>query len=232
MYLNEAKIKLLDAGYRIIKENSDVYSDIREILMDDGYSEEMVEDLMMKYNAEIEDLLSVDKTAFEIAANIEGYEEEAAEDETEEIELGGNRYGDYIDPDEYMEESKSNKQKTDKFERKAKLAGKKKACKDCDEDEDDELDEAIEDIEGLTRGPRGQQGTEDWSDFKDDFRAQTLILKKTLTPKFVSGLIKDMDFEIDSKDIKDVAVKMLEQVKDTKNPVENLQARIRKFFTK
>ena len=195
MYLNEAKIKLLDAGYRIIKENSDVYSDIREILMDDGYSEEMVEELMMKYNAEIEDLLSVDKSAFEIAANIEGYEEISAEDETEEIELGGDRYGDYIDPDEYMEESKSNKQKTDKFDRKAKLAGKKKACKDCAEEEDDELDEALEDVEGVVRGPRGQQGTEDWSDFKDNFREQTLILKKALTPKFVSGLIKDMDFE-------------------------------------
>lgn len=232
MFLNEAKMKLLNAGYRLIKEADDIYGDIESSLMEAGFSAYQIEDIMSTYANDIEKYIGEGLSAYEIAGVLADKFAEDDSDETEEIELGGNRYGEYVDPDEYMEESKSNKQKSDKFDRKAKLAGKKKSCKCQDCDDDEELDEAIEDIEGLTRGPRGQQGTEDWSDFRDDFRAQTLILKKTLTPKFVSGLIKDMDFEIDSKDIKDVALKMLSQVKDTKNPVENLQTRIRKFFTK
>lgn len=97
---------------------------------------------------------------------------------------------------------------------------------------DGSLDESIEDVPGLTRGPRGQVGTDNWDDFKDDFRAKTLFLKKSLTPQFVSGIIKDTDFEVDDKEIKAYAFKVIDEVFGTKNPVKNLQARIRSHFVK
>lgn len=97
-------------------------------------------------------------------------------------------------------------------------------------DEDDDLDEAYEDT---FREPNNvQKGTDDWSDFKDDFRQKTLTLKKALTPKFVSGIIKDTDFEVDEKEIKAYAFKVVEEVFGTKEPVENLQSRIRTYFVK
>ena len=94
------------------------------------------------------------------------------------------------------------------------------------------MDEALEDIPGLTREPRGQVGTDNWDDFKDDFRAKTLFLKKALTPAFVSGIIKDTDFEVDDKEIKAYAFTVIEDVFGTKDPVRNLQARIRNHFVK
>lgn len=97
---------------------------------------------------------------------------------------------------------------------------------------DGSLDEAIEDVPGLTREPRGQVGTDNWDDFKDDFRAKTLFLKKALTPAFVSGIIKDTDFEVDDKEIKAYAFTVIEDVFGTKDPVRNLQARIRNHFVK
>ena len=93
-----------------------------------------------------------------------------------------------------------------------------------------DMDEALEDVPGLTRGPRGQQGTDNWDDFKEDFRAKTLFLKKALTPQFVSGIIKDTDFEVDDKEIKAYAFTIIEDVFGTKDPVRNLQIRIRKHF--
>lgn len=122
-------------------------------------------------------------------------------------------------------------------------------CEECDDDEDcadgeccedgeceacdtDDLDESLEDDfpETFRKPNTVQKGTDDWSDFKDDFRKKTLTLKKALTPKFVSGIIKDTDFEVDDKEIKEYAFKIIEDVFDTKNAVENLQARIRKHF--
>lgn len=97
---------------------------------------------------------------------------------------------------------------------------------------DGPLAESIEDVPGLTREPRGQVGTDNWDDFKDDFRAKTLFLKKALTPQFVSGIIKDTDFEVDDKEIKDYAFTVIEDVFGTKDPVRNLQARIRNHFVK
>jgi hypothetical protein len=128
------------------------------------------------------------------------------------------------------------KPKSDKFAHKEKVAGKKpkgccgkKGCKDC---EDDDLDESIEDVPGLTREPRGQVGTDDWSDFKDDFRAKTLLLKKALTPKFVSELIKRTNFEIDEKDIKSYAFDVIENANlDAQNPVDALQRKLSRHFT-
>lgn len=129
------------------------------------------------------------------------------------------------------------KPKSDKFAHKEKVAGKKpkgccgkKGCKDCD---DEELDESLsDDYPDTFREPRGQVGTDNWDDFKDDFRAKSLFLKKALTPKFVSNIIKDTDFETDDKEIKAYAFSIIEQVFGTKNPVENLQARIRKHFVR
>ena len=129
------------------------------------------------------------------------------------------------------------KPKSDKFAHKEKVAGKKpkgccgkKGCKDCD---DEELDESLsDDYPDTFREPRGQVGTDNWDDFKDDFRAKSLFLKKALTPKFVSNIIKDTDFETDDKEIKAYAFTIIEDVFGTKNPVENLQARIRKHFVK
>lgn len=140
-----------------------------------------------------------------------------------------------LDENYDLYEGKS-KPKSDKFAHKEKVAGKKpkgccgkKGCKDC---EDDELDESLEDDypETFRRPNNVQQGTDNWDDFKDDFRAKSLFLKKALTPQFVSGIIKDTDFETDDKEIKAYAFTIIEDVFGTKNPVVNLQARIRKHF--
>lgn len=140
-----------------------------------------------------------------------------------------------LDENYDLYEGKS-KPKSDKFAHKEKVAGKKpkgccgkKGCKDCD---DDELDESLEDDypETFRRPNNVQQGTDNWDDFKDDFRAKSLFLKKALTPQFVSGIIKDTDFETDDKEIKAYAFSIIEDVFGTKNPVVNLQARIRKHF--
>ena len=95
-----------------------------------------------------------------------------------------------------------------------------------------DIDESLEDDfpETFRKPNTVQKGTDDWSDFKDDFRKKTLTLKKALTPKFVSGIIKDTDFEVDDKEIKEFAFRAIEEVWNTKNAVENLQARIRKHF--
>lgn len=138
-----------------------------------------------------------------------------------------------LDENYDLYEGKS-KPKSDKFAHKEKVAGKKpkgccgkKGCKNCEDDDD--LDEAF-DNPALFREPRGQVGTDNWDDFKDDFRAKSLFLKKALTPKFVSGVIKDSDFETDEKEIKAYAFSIVEEVFGTKNPVENIQARVRKHF--
>ena len=142
---------------------------------------------------------------------------------------------DDLDENYDLYEGKS-KPKSDKFAHKEKVAGKKpkgccgkKGCKDCD---DDELDESLEDdFPDTFRRPNNvQQGTDNWDDFKDSFRAKSLFLKKALTPKFISGVIKDSDFETDEKEIKAYAFSVIEDVYGTKNPVENIQARIRKHF--
>lgn len=232
MNLFEAKRVLKNNGFRVIKEAADVYSEIESCLIEAGYDSEKITEMLEIYSADIEEALANGASAFEIAGILADLDDKSIDDdETEEIELGGERYEDYIDPDEYMGESKSYKGKSDKFDRKAKLAGKKKCkhCKDCDDDED--LDESLEDL-GVVRGPRGQQGTEDWSDFKDEFRTKTAILKTALTNNFVSGLIKDFDFEIDNKDIREVAFDNVDAVYGTKNAVKNLQARVREYFKK
>ena len=140
-----------------------------------------------------------------------------------------------LDENYDLYEGKS-KPKSDKFAHKEKVAGKKpkgccgkKGCKDCD---DDELDESLEDDypETFRRPNNVQQGTDNWDDFKDDFRAKSLFLKKALTPQFVSNIIKDTDFETDDKEIKAYAFSIIEDVFGTKNPVENLQKRIRRHF--
>ena len=140
-----------------------------------------------------------------------------------------------LDENYDLYEGKS-KPKSDKFAHKEKVAGKKpkgccgkKGCKDC---EDDELDESLEDDypETFRRPNNVQKGTDNWDDFKDDFRAKSLFLKKALTPQFVSNIIKDTDFETDDKEIKAYAFSIIEDVFGTKNPVENLQKRIRRHF--
>ena len=140
-----------------------------------------------------------------------------------------------LDENYDLYEGKS-KPKSDKFAHKEKVAGKKpkgccgkKGCKDCD---DDELDESLEDDfpDTFRRPDNVQKGTDNWDDFKDDFRAKSLFLKKALTPQFVSNIIKDTDFETDDKEIKAYAFSIIEDVFGTKNPVENLQKRIRRHF--
>ena len=94
-----------------------------------------------------------------------------------------------------------------------------------------DIDESYEDT---FREPNTvQQGTDDWSDFKDNFRAKTLLLKKALTPKFVSELIKRTDFEVDDKEIKAYAISIIEKANlDAKDPVQALQKRIKAHFEK
>ncbi len=97
-----------------------------------------------------------------------------------------------------------------------------------------DMDESLEDDfpETFRKPNTVQHGTDDWSDFKDDFRKKTLTLKKALTPQFVSGIIKDTDFEVDDKEIKAYAFTIIEDVYGTKDPVRNIQARIRNHFVK
>lgn len=98
-----------------------------------------------------------------------------------------------------------------------------------------DMDESLEDdFPDTFRKPNTvQQGTDDWSDFKDNFRAKTLLLKKALTPKFVSELIKRTDFEVDDKEIKAYAISIIEKANlDAKDPVQALQKRIKAHFEK
>lgn len=220
--------------------DSDVYGDVEQGLGDEGFDAQEVADIMTANNERIDELSQKGVTAEDIV-KILAYENCECEDETtEDVPVDdGVEFDDEQFDEAYMTEGKS-KPKGDKFSHKEKVAGRKpKGCcggkkggKCTDDDEDDDLDESIEDVPGLTRGPRGQVGTDNWDDFKDDFRAKTLFLKKSLTPQFVSGIIKDTDFEVDDKEIKAYAFKVIDEVFGTKNPVKNLQARIRSHFVK
>lgn len=219
--------------------DSDVYGAVEQGLGDEGFDAQEVADIMTANNERIDEL-SQKGVAAEDIVKILAYENCECEDETTEdvpVDDGVEFDDDQFD-EAYMTEGKS-KPKADKFSHKEKVAGRKpKGCcggkkgGKCTDDEDDDLDESIEDVPGLTRGPRGQVGTDNWDDFKDDFRAKTLFLKKSLTPQFVSGIIKDTDFEVDDKEIKAYAFKVIDEVFGTKNPVKNLQARIRSHFVK
>ena len=260
MLISEAKNLLRMSGYRLIKESVDIFEEVAEVLESYGYEKDEVKDMLDTFATDVEDGYEKGMTADEIAdmvsdlqknidesyiyegkskcksdkfahrekvayKNKKKYYEDEEEDDDEDLD------------EAFLEEGKS-KPKGDKFSHKEKVAGRKpkdccgkKGCKDCDEDDDD-LDESIEDVPGLTRELRGQVGTDDWSDFKDEFRAKTLLLKKALTPKFVSELIKRTDFEIDEKDIKSYALDVIENANlDAKNPVDALQRKIHRHFT-
>ena len=260
MIISEAKNLLRMSGYRLIKESVDIFEEVAEVLKSYGYEKDEVKDMLDTFATDVEDGYEKGMTADEIAdmvsdlqknidesyiyegkskcksdkfahrekvayKNKKKYYEDEEEDDDEDLD------------EAFLEEGKS-KPKGDKFSHKEKVAGRKpkdccgkKGCKDCDEDDDD-LDESIEDVPGLTRELRGQVGTDDWSDFKDEIRAKTLLLKKALTPKFVSELIKRTDFEIDEKDIKSYALDVIENANlDAKNPVDALQRKIRRHFT-
>lgn len=202
------------SGYRLIKETVDVFEDVAEVLESYGYEKDEVKDMLDTFSTDVEDGYEKGMTASEIADMVSGLQKNVDES--------------------YIYEGKS-RGKSDKFAHSERAAYKKKKksyeeCDDCDDDDD--LDESIEDVPGLTREPRGQVGADDWSDFKDDFRAKTLLLKKALTPKFVSELIKKTDFEIDEKEIKSYAFDVIENANlDAKNPVDALQRKLRRHFT-
>ena len=219
--------------------DSDVFGAVEQGLGHEGFDAQEVADIMTANNERIDELSQKGVTAEDIV-KILAYENCECEDETTEDMPAddGVEFDDEQFDEAYMTEGKS-KPKGDKFSHKEKVAGRKpKGCcggkkgGKCTDDDDDDLDEALEDVPGLTRGPRGQVGTDNWDDFKDDFRAKTLFLKKSLTPQFVSGIIKDTDFEVDDKEIKAYAFKVIDEVFGTKNPVKNLQARIRSHFVK
>ena len=218
--------------------DSDVFGAVEQGLGDEGFDAQEVADIMTANNERIDELTQKGISAEDIV-KILAYENCDCDDEDdfgdETVDDTAVEYDDVPVDEAYMTEGKS-KPKGDKFSHKEKVAGRKqkgccgkKGCKDCD---DDDLDEALEDVPGLTREPRGQVGTDNWDDFKDDFRAKTLFLKKALTPAFVSGIIKDTDFEVDDKEIKAYAFTVIEDVFGTKDPVRNLQARIRNHFVK
>ena len=256
MKYETAKKLLLSEGYRIVSEDfeddvvdtnqealpaegeeqldSDVYGAVEQGLGDEGFDAQEVADIMTANNERIDELTQKGISAEDIV-KILAYENCDCEDEDDFGDETDIEYDDVPVDEAYMIEGKS-KPKGDKFSHREKVAGKKskgccgkKGCKDC---EDDDLDESIEDVPGLTREHRGQVGTDNWDDFKDDFRAKTLFLKKALTPAFVSGIIKDTDFEVDDKEIKAYAFTVIEDVFGTKDPVRNLQARIRNHFVK
>ena len=223
--------------------DSDVYGDVEQGLGDEGFDAQEVADIMTANNERIDELSQKGVAAEDIVkilayenCECDGQNPEDFGDET--VDDTAVEYDDVPVDEAYMTEGKS-KPKGDKFSHKEKVAGRKpKGCcggkkgGKCTDDDDDDLDEALEDIPGLTREPRGQVGTDNWDDFKDEFRAKTLFLKKALTPAFVSGIIKDTDFEVDDKEIKAYAFTVIEDVFGTKDPVRNLQARIRNHFVK
>ena len=259
MLISEAKNLLRMSGYRLIKESVDIFEEVAEVLESYGYEKDEVKDMLDTFATDVEDGYEKGMTADEIADMVSDLQKNIDESyiyegkskcksdkfaHREKVAYK-NKKKYYEDEDEdddddldeaFLEEGKS-KPKGDKFAHKEKVAGRKpkdccgkKGCKDCDEDDD--LDESIEDVPGLTRELRGQVGTDDWSDFKDEFRAKTLLLKKALTPKFVSELIKRTDFEIDEKDIKSYALDVIENANlDAKNQVDALQRKIRRHFT-
>ena len=260
MLISEAKNLLRMSGYRLIKESVDIFEEVAEVLESYGYEKDEVKDMLDTFATDVEDGYEKGMTAVEIADMVSDLQKNIDEsyiyegkskcksDKFAHREKAAykNKKKYYEDEDEdddddldeaFLEEGKS-KPKGDRFSHKEKVAGRKpkdccgkKGCKDCDE-EDDDLDESIEDVPGLTRELRGQVGTDDWSDFKDEFRAKTLLLKKALTPKFVSELIKRTDFEIDEKEIKSYALDVIENANlDAKNPVDALQRKIRRHFT-
>ena len=224
--------------------DSDVYGAVEQGLGDEGFDAQEVADIMTANNERIDEL-SQKGVAAEDIVKILAYENCECEGQNPEdfgeetVDETGVEYDDVPVDEAYMTEGKS-KPKGDKFSHKEKVAGRKpKGC--CGgkkggkcEDDDDELDESLEDDfpETFRKPNTEQKGTDNWDDFKDDFRAKTLFLKKALTPAFVSGIIKDTDFEVDDKEIKAYAFTVIEDVFGTKNPVENLQARIRRHFVK
>lgn len=256
MLISEAKNLLRMSGYRLIKETVDVFEDVAEVLESYGYEKDEVKDMLDTFATDVEDGYEKGMTASEIADMVSGLQKNVDESYIYEGKSKGksdklahrekaaykNKKKSYEEEDDegdddldeaFLEEGKS-KPKGDKFAHKEKVAGRKpKGCcgKGC-KDEDDDLDESIEDVPGLTREPRGQVGTDDWSDFKDDFRAKTLLLKKALTPKFVSELIKRTNFEVDEKDIKSYAFDVIENANlGAQNPVGALQRKISRHFT-
>lgn len=260
MLISEAKNLLRMSGYRLIKESVDIFEEVAEVLESYGYEKDEVKDMLDTFATDVEDGYEKGMTADEIADMVMDLQKDIDESyiyegkskcksdkfaHREKVAYKNKKkyYEDEEEDDDddldeaFLEEGKS-KPKGDRFSHKEKVAGRKpkdccgkKGCKDCDE-EDDDLDESIEDVPGLTRELRGQVGTDDWSDFKDEFRAKTLLLKKALTPKFVSELIKRTDFEIDEKEIKSYALDVIENANlDAKNPVDALQRKIRRHFT-
>ena len=224
--------------------DSDVYGAVEQGLGDEGFDAQEVADIMTANNERIDELSQKGVAAEDIVkilayenCECEGQNPEDFGDET--VDDTAVEYDDVPVDEAYMTEGKS-KPKGDKFSHKEKVAGRKsKGC--CGgkkggkcEDEDDDLDESLEDDfpETFRRPNTEQKGTDNWDDFKDDFRAKTLFLKKALTPAFVSGIIKDTDFEVDDKEIKAYAFAVIEDVFGTKDPVRNLQARIRNHFVK
>ena len=221
--------------------DSDVYGAVEQGLGDEGFDAQEVADIMTANNERIDELSQKGVAAEDIVkilayenCECDGQNTEDFGDET--VDDTAVEYDDVPVDEAYMTEGKS-KPKGDKFSHKEKVAGRKpKGC--CGgkkggkcTDEDDDLDEAF-DNPAVFREPRGQVGTDNWDDFKEDFRAKTLFLKKALTPQFVSGIIKDTDFEVDDKEIKEYAFSVIEDVFGTKDPVRNLQARIRNHFVK
>ena len=215
---------------------SDVYVAVEQGLGDEGFDATEIADIMVNYGEKIEALANkgvdvediIKIVAYDNCPECEDGECENCDCENCECEDGE------CDPaatEVPMDESKS-REKSDRFSHKQKVAYKKKKCEECDEEDDEEMDESLEDVPGLIREPRGQVGRDDWDDFKDDFRKKTLFLKKALTPKFVSSIIKDTDFEVDDKEIKEYAFSIVEDVFDTEDPVRNIQRRIRTYFVK
>lgn len=242
---------LRTAGYRLIKEDIDdeeIYAEITNLLIGRGYDDSSAASWITQNDGYIKDLIDRGNTAEDIVYQLDGDLDTPEDEETEEIDLSGDRWGDIsefdedydedFDDEEILDEGKS-RGKSDKLAHKEKAAFKKKKQSCCEEDDDDELDEGYEeDLAGIedrliasgAARPRDTVG-QDVGDFNNSFRAKILLLKKALTPKFVSELIKRNDFEIDDKDVKAYAIKIIEGANlDAKDPVQALQKKIKAHF--
>lgn len=239
VYANIGNETLPVADTETSVEETDVNADIESALQTRGLDATAISDIFAKYSALIQSMVDNSVITDQIADVLtimyaqDTQNDEQAYNAQETQEIG-------IDDGVSMSESK-NRYKSDRFNHKMKSDFKKRKQKCCD-DEDDDLDESYEEdmaeIEDrLVRAGAARKGFEDRTDpnydnhaFGQSLRAKSLVLKKALGAKFVSKLIEDMDFEIDSKQIARVATDLVEKVMNAQDPVQALQKRLKAYF--
>lgn len=252
MKLNDAKKLLLESDYRIIgvdaekgirpvgspeseegELDSDVLHDVAQGLGDEGFDAREIADIMANSTDKINELIEKGVDAEDIV-KIVAYDNcpESDVEDDDDVEDVEDDIDEEEDEDEALGESKIRVRAIRKARGgkcRESCNGKKKGR--CVRDAK-ELEESLSDDEypETFRGLRGREDADDLEDFKTSPRVKAELLKAALTPNFVAGIIKDTDFEVNDREIKDYAFTVVEEVLDTKDPVDNLQRRVKRHF--